>query len=493
VKGRAGRAPETLGDGLIVLAISVCLVMIVFLVPGLPLEGGAIAGAIDASGSGEKVLSLAGEWLAEGSGGASLVRLPTQWAEPYGRAVYRLKLRGLDPSLRYALKLPAIDTSFRLAADGVLVASGGSPGATAGETRSAYAPGVALLPRGLREAGLRLEIANFVNVRGGIIRPILLGEEGAIERADLVSNLSVGLVEGLLFMMGILYTIVAAIRRSRPPLMMGFAYLAGSMAILFISHEVHSWRIMPWLTWPLYDRLSYASPVAFSLLVLAAARSYFGGLRNVTLSLLAAPVLAFELVFAFLPPSVYLKGALAFEAYCLFLLVAALAVCARALGKGYPHAWLVGLGFAALTLETLSAMLFINAKTNASPFLPLSFIYAFVSPPPGVKLAIDLASIALALFAFNAFGVILFVDAAKPRRALPDPAKGTDAALGRCHAIGLSLREADVALLALAGKRNREIAEALGISENTVKTHLSHIFAKAGIKARSELFAFFGA
>jgi non-specific serine/threonine protein kinase len=45
---------------------------------------------------------------------------------------------------------------------------------------------------------------------------------------------------------------------------------------------------------------------------------------------------------------------------------------------------------------------------------------------------------------------------------------------------GLSRREVEVLRLIAAGKSNREIAEALVISVNTVIRHIAHIFAKTG-------------
>ena len=51
----------------------------------------------------------------------------------------------------------------------------------------------------------------------------------------------------------------------------------------------------------------------------------------------------------------------------------------------------------------------------------------------------------------------------------------------------LTNREQEVLQLLLSGKTNREIAENLFISENTVKTHARSIFSKYDVSSRSEL------
>jgi DNA-binding NarL/FixJ family response regulator len=53
----------------------------------------------------------------------------------------------------------------------------------------------------------------------------------------------------------------------------------------------------------------------------------------------------------------------------------------------------------------------------------------------------------------------------------------------------LSVRELEVLRLLAAGASTKALAAQLGLSENTVKTHISRIFAKLGVQSRAEAVA----
>jgi DNA-binding NarL/FixJ family response regulator len=55
----------------------------------------------------------------------------------------------------------------------------------------------------------------------------------------------------------------------------------------------------------------------------------------------------------------------------------------------------------------------------------------------------------------------------------------------------LSAREWDVLALTAQGLTNPQIAEALSVSENTVKFHLQNIFQKLGVSNRTEAAGFY--
>jgi DNA-binding CsgD family transcriptional regulator len=58
---------------------------------------------------------------------------------------------------------------------------------------------------------------------------------------------------------------------------------------------------------------------------------------------------------------------------------------------------------------------------------------------------------------------------------------------GRRRAEGLTPAERRVAELVAEGRTNREVADALFLSERTVASHLSHVYAKLGVRSRTEL------
>jgi len=58
---------------------------------------------------------------------------------------------------------------------------------------------------------------------------------------------------------------------------------------------------------------------------------------------------------------------------------------------------------------------------------------------------------------------------------------------GRTRAEGLTAAERRVADLVAEGRTNREVAAALFLAERTVASHLSHVYAKLGVRSRTEL------
>ncbi len=67
--------------------------------------------------------------------------------------------------------------------------------------------------------------------------------------------------------------------------------------------------------------------------------------------------------------------------------------------------------------------------------------------------------------------------------ALPEPASPE----GTGRPTGLTAREGEVLGMILEGRRNREIAHALGVAEVTVKLHVRNLFRKLGARNRTQV------
>jgi ATP/maltotriose-dependent transcriptional regulator MalT len=88
------------------------------------------------------------------------------------------------------------------------------------------------------------------------------------------------------------------------------------------------------------------------------------------------------------------------------------------------------------------------------------------------------AALAQASAIFEHLGAPLW--AAKARRELATPASTAD---------GLTETERRIAALVIQGHTNRRVAAAMFVTENTVQTHIRHIFQKLGVSSRTELAA----
>jgi DNA-binding CsgD family transcriptional regulator len=88
---------------------------------------------------------------------------------------------------------------------------------------------------------------------------------------------------------------------------------------------------------------------------------------------------------------------------------------------------------------------------------------------------------ALIALAFLAVGVWVGARALRPA-----PAPPFDGNPQARDALGIRERELEVLRQIAAGRSNKEIAQRLGVSPNTVKSHVAQLFAKLGAKRRTD-------
>lgn len=92
--------------------------------------------------------------------------------------------------------------------------------------------------------------------------------------------------------------------------------------------------------------------------------------------------------------------------------------------------------------------------------------------------------IGLVAAGFLALGVFVGVQAVGRRR--PQQGVGNTAAQ---VALGISERELAVLRELAAGRSNKEAAQRLGVSPNTIKTHVARLFEKLGARRRTDAIA----
>jgi DNA-binding CsgD family transcriptional regulator len=499
-------------ESLILFLIGVLLLLTVYLAPPRPEAALVRRGRIDAAGAAgqnrlfKDVAALAGEWelvesswLKSGGKAPEYAQLPGKWDEPRGWAVYRLRVSGLDPGKRYALRVPFVDTSCRLSADGKELLAAGVPGRTKESSKPSYRVAIARLPPGISSTELALEASNFVNTSGGMHQAIILGSEESIASYDSWSRWPTAFNILFNFFMGGIFILNALLRRTPSSAWFGAICVMGSVCVFLVSPDVPAYGLFPDLDWGVYASASYICCYSVPLLFLVMAWSLYGGVPR---AFIIASVLPFGLLSAFVaiaPAEVFTGANPLIEIYALFLILGSIAIFARAVKKGYPYAKLVFLGFLNELLIMLSVLLAANSGTYQGAFYSLSFLYGLVGDSWTARFAVSTASYAISMLSVLAFSVLLFVDTSHRGRtkallaAGPEKAESaeTEKIRDRCLSLGLSSREAEVVMLALSGKRNKEIGEELFISLNTVKTHLARVFRKAGIRSRSELFAYF--
>lgn len=123
----------------------------------------------------------------------------------------------------------------------------------------------------------------------------------------------------------------------------------------------------------------------------------------------------------------------------------------------------------------------LEALRARSVDVPIVMVTAFADVDK-VKTALNLGASHLLEKPFRAAELLAVID--RWRTSRPDRTESVKRAFAR---VGLTPREAEVALLALKGLSSPEIAQVLSMSDKTVRQHLSRVYEKHGVSGRGEL------
>ena len=94
---------------------------------------------------------------------------------------------------------------------------------------------------------------------------------------------------------------------------------------------------------------------------------------------------------------------------------------------------------------------------------------------------IDSTEIYIAILAIGFIALGIWVGRKLTPQPRPSEFERNDAAI---RSLGLTERECEILARLASGESNKEMARTLGISPNTVKTHVSHVFEKLEVQKR---------
>jgi NarL family two-component system response regulator LiaR len=121
--------------------------------------------------------------------------------------------------------------------------------------------------------------------------------------------------------------------------------------------------------------------------------------------------------------------------------------------------------------------------------IDLVALYTMAPRPPAVRAALDAGAAGVLTKARPASALIEGLERIAAGERIVDGTTGTPSASWPGAGRGLTARQAEVVALLLQGLSNLEIADALFVDVNTVKTHLRHAYKALGVRSRSQTLA----
>jgi DNA-binding CsgD family transcriptional regulator len=244
----------------------------------------------------------------------------------------------------------------------------------------------------------------------------------------------------------------------------------------------------------LYEKINYLISFSIPIWVVLLVENLYGGIEKKYILAFLGPLFLVHIFVLLSPARVFTHANEAFQLYAAVIFSIAFGMLLHAALRRYTGAKVFLTAYMIFTASTLSVMLFTKDLISANPILPLSFLSSYKLPiSDRLFISWDVVSYILLLVMLTVFGISFFYkDPAATKRSFSiADSTGKDRFRARTVRFQFSDRETEVCILTLRGKSNKEIGEELYLSLSTVKTYLSRIFRKTGVKTRAELFFLF--
>jgi two-component system, NarL family, response regulator LiaR len=116
-------------------------------------------------------------------------------------------------------------------------------------------------------------------------------------------------------------------------------------------------------------------------------------------------------------------------------------------------------------------------------------LYTMAPRPPAVRAALEAGAAGVLTKARPASALVDGLERVACGERIVDSTTGTPSSSWPGAGRGLTARQSEVVALLLQGLSNLEIAEALFVDVNTVKTHLRHAYKALGVRSRAQALA----
>jgi len=313
-----------------------------------------------------------------------LTAVPGNWTESgrynaEGYATYRLYLTGLIPGKIYGLYIPEAVSAYRLFLNRRELASNGTPGKSAEQSRPSYQPRTAAFTAEEGINVLTVHVSNFHYRKSGIWRDYYLGTARGIGRMRQKRLMIDTLLISILAFVSLYHIGLFLFRREeKAELYFGFICLVLVIRLLTTGEQLLTW-FFPAFPWEIARRMEFSPFYLAAALTPLFLKSLFPAEANRTLiRIYVAGSGVFGVIFLLLPVRISNRFIPPGEVYLLIGLAYGVYLIIRGIINRRMGSLLILSAMLILVLSVINDMLYSNQVISSFYLAPVGFILFIV-------------------------------------------------------------------------------------------------------------------
>lgn len=300
----------------------------------------------------------------------------------FGAATFTVEIKGLDPSIEWALLIPEITTAFRLIVNGVTSGEGGVVSLNAADFQPYRGMDVYQMPKA-KDGNYRiiLQVANFLHFNGGPwqtieLVPAQMGHD-AFDRQMVIE----AVVATLMLIMGILLIVEYAIDpRDRTGMWLGLLAIDLGIRLSINGSGPVYWMLDFEPSWSVHISIAYVTMVIAPFLFFGWFKNVFAGDFPKKLFQIGSAPFLVSAAFCIVAPPFIFTAYLKFFSYLLFAsMIVGIWFLIVVVVKKRRSAWLLLLGVSVLCFCTVHDMMVNNQIISGSRWVQFGFLVFVLS------------------------------------------------------------------------------------------------------------------